>query len=71
VLHDPCGDFGPDAALLPAFLHGDGAAGLLHRGYDRIGIQRAQRPQIDDLGLDAFLRQFLGSLERVSHAVRP
>src|ERR1700730_9637109 len=32
VLHDPCGDFGTDAVLLPAFLDGDGPAGLFHRG---------------------------------------
>src|SRR6202047_78495 len=37
VLHDPCGDFGADAVLLPAFLNGHGAAGLLHRGDDGVG----------------------------------
>ena len=71
VLHDAGGDLGADAVLLPAFLHRDGAAGLLHRGDDGVGVHRAQRAQVDHLGLDAFLGQFVGGLQRVGHAVRP
>ena len=61
----------PTPRLLPALFHRHRAAGLLHGCNDGLGIHRAQRAQIDHLGLDAFLGQFVGGLQRVGHAVRP
>src|SRR3546814_3927510 len=57
------------------FVDDQAAAGLLHRRLDRPDIQRQQRAQVDDLGVDAyFLRSEehtseLQSLMRISYAV--
>ena len=53
MLHDARGDFGADAGLRPALFDRDAAAGLLHRLDDGLGVHRAQRAQVDHLGLDA------------------
>ena len=36
-----------------------------------LGVHRAERAQVDHLGLDALLGEFFGGLERVGHAHRP
>ena len=41
--------------------------GFGDRRQDRVAIERRERPQIDDLGLDPFLRQRLGGVERDVH----
>ncbi len=46
----------------PVFLHGSD---------DGLGVHRADGAEIDDLGLDAFLGEFFGGLQRVGHAHRP
>ena len=36
-----------------------------------VDVHRAERAQVDHLGIDALLGEFLGRLERVGHADRP
>ena len=43
---------------------------FLHRRDDGFEVERAQRAQVDHLGLDAFLGQLLGGLQRIDHAAR-
>ncbi len=42
--------------------------GLLHRGDDRLDVHRAERAQVDHLGLDALLLKLLRGLEGIGHA---
>src|SRR6056297_2160270 len=65
ALHDPRHDLGRERARAPALIHDHRAAGLAERGEDRGVIQWTQRAQVDHLGLDAVLRQFLGRLQRL------
>jgi hypothetical protein len=53
-------DLRPDAADLPAFLEDDGAVGLLDRGTDRLDVHRTHGAQIDDIDVDAILRELIG-----------
>src|SRR5208283_133237 len=68
VFHDFCHDFGTDAALRPAFLDGDTAAGFLYRLDNRFAIHRADRAQIDDFGVNALEFQCLCRLQGMNHA---
>src|SRR5262245_63474354 len=64
-------DFGAYARLPPALLDGHHAAGLLHRFDDGRGVHGFERAQVDDLGADPVLGEFVGRLERIGHAHRP
>ena len=54
------GHLGADAVADPRLVDGHQAAGLADRRDDGVGVQRRQRAQIDDLGLDALLGQQRG-----------
>src|SRR5205085_12192395 len=71
VLHDARRDLGTDTILLPAFLHRHRSSGLLDGRDDGVGIERTQRAQINQFGLDALLGELLGRPQRIGHAVRP
>src|SRR5262245_55149256 len=64
LLHHDRRDLRTDAGEGPALLHRDDPVGLLHRFHDRGDVQRAQRAQIDHLGIDALARQLLGRRQR-------
>ena len=64
VALDVVHDLRADAAELPAFLEHDGAIGLFNRRGDRLDVHRTDRAQIDDVDVDAFLRQLIGGLHR-------
>src|SRR5580704_3668144 len=48
-LGDPGGDLGPEARVHRCLVRDDAAAGLAHRGADRVLIERGERAQVDDL----------------------
>ena len=58
---------GPHAGKAPALLQGSEAVRAAHRGEHGLGIQRAQRAQIQDLGLDPEAGQSLGGGQRLGH----
>src|SRR5688500_13419342 len=60
LLHRQGRQLGADAGKRPALLHGDQPVGALHRIDDGLGVERANGAQVDDLGFDALLREFLG-----------
>ena len=53
LLHDPRRHLGRQTSAAPAFFHDHRPVGLLEGLDHRVHIQRAQRAQVDDLGLDA------------------
>src|SRR5690606_28360334 len=56
-------------AIRPTLADDDRAMGLRDRAQDRLFIEGAKGPQVDDLDVDALLRELLGRLERdVDHA---
>ena len=56
-------DFGGDSAPRPGFADGEESAGAGHAGEDGIGVERFDRPKIDDLDFPAFGGEFLGAGE--------
>src|SRR6056297_1950204 len=52
----------------PAFFHGHAAIGFHDRGDDGVVIQRTQGAQVDHLGADAVLGQFVGGFHGIGHA---
>ena len=52
LLHDPRADLGRDRAAAPALVDDDRAVRAAHRPDDRLVVERAQRAQVDHLGLD-------------------
>ena len=62
------GDVVADRSDGEAFLDRDAAVGLHHRSQHRVIVDGAQRPQVDDLGADPVLGQFLGRLQGIGHA---
>ena len=57
-------NFGADTHEAPAFLAGDDTVGLLDALNHSCRVERADGTQVDDLGADPLLRQFIGSLKR-------
>src|SRR5206468_163306 len=55
ALHDGRGDLGAGAEAPRRLVDDDGAAGLGDRGDDRLAVERGDREQVDDLGLDPVL----------------
>src|SRR5579875_58821 len=66
TFHDARADLGRDAAAAPSFVDYHRAMGPRHRGENRFGIQRAQRAQVEYLGVDAARRQLLGGAQRLA-----
>src|SRR3546814_15747339 len=59
-----------DRAARPAFLDDDEMVRLLEAGEHRRGVERADRAEIDDLGVDPLARQLVGGFEREPDADR-
>ena len=66
MLHHLGGKLRADAGERPALLDRDQPVGLLHRVDDGLGVERAQAPQVDHLGVDALLGQLLGGVQRLA-----
>jgi len=62
-------DLGADPVGRPALLCDERARRLGDARADRLGIQWPQRAQIDDLDLDAVLREAVGDRERAADGV--
>ena len=62
VLVDQRRDALPRAVILPALLGDHHAVGLAHGVEDEVQVNRADRAQVEYLGLDAVLRQLLRRL---------
>src|SRR5512135_451865 len=62
IFHDPRHDLGGDAAAFPAFVDDQGTMRAADGIDDRGRVQRPQRAQIDDFGVDAFARKIFSSL---------
>src|SRR3546814_18875255 len=58
-------ELGPEAACTGCFVDHDAAACFANRPFDRFEIERHQRPEIDDLSIDAGL--FHGRKRDVDH----
>ena len=70
-LDDLSTDLRADTKHGEATLDRDEAVRLLDRSLDGVNVQRTDRPQVDDLGLDAFLLlEDLGSLHRKADHAR-
>lgn len=57
-------EFAGDRTDRPAFLDDDQMVGLLEARQHRRRIQRTQRAQVDDLGVDPLARQLVGGLDQ-------
>ena len=57
---DAADDFAADAVRLPTFFHNDGAIGFLERFEHGFHVERAQGAQVNDLGFNALLAEFVG-----------
>ena len=57
LVGDDRGDLGAPAAQPRVLLDGEQAAGLADRGEDRRGVERDERAEVDDLGVDAVARR--------------
>ncbi|MNL76377.1 hypothetical protein D3C87_2023360 [compost metagenome] len=55
-----CDYFGSNAGALLRFLNYNSTVGLLHRSNNGIDVNRANRTQIDNFSLDAFLLKLIG-----------
>ncbi len=56
-LRDHGGDLGPEPEGLDRIVGDDEPVRLRHRGQDRLPVERRQRSQVDDLGIDPLGRQ--------------
>src|SRR3546814_6650650 len=70
MLHRDHREFAGDRADRPAFLDDDEMVRLLEAGEHRRGVERADRAEIDDLGVDPLARQLVGGFEREPDADR-
>ena len=66
TLHDPGYHLGAPAGGLDVFFDDYQLACLLDRTCDRFVVHGGEGPQVDDLGLDPFVRQSVSRLERVA-----
>ncbi|MNN87590.1 hypothetical protein D3C81_2051640 [compost metagenome] len=55
-----CDHFSGDAGALLCFLNNDCAVRLLHGFNNRVDVNRANRTQVDNFGLDAVLLKLFG-----------
>ena len=71
ALVDSRGDLASESAGTCVLVDDQRAIGLLHRGDDRVVVERAERPQVDDLDRQpVFLLQLLGRVQRFPDARR-
>src|SRR5208283_2274570 len=64
------GNLRAGAAGAPSFVGDDCAPGFFHRCDHGLHVERVQRPQVDNLGVDAGVLERLGRGDRVVYALR-
>jgi len=62
---DSSGELGADPERRPTLLGDEHPVRLAHRFDHRVDVERAQRAQVDDLGLEAALGQAVGDGQRI------
>ena len=63
--------FGGDAAAAVVVVDHQQTAGACHRRAHRVAVERRERAQVDDLGLDAVLRELPSGVQRVMQCRTP